>query len=73
LRSSCSFLTVLPGTEGIRPYLLATQFDAWHGFLRVPADWDPVLRAGVGLRALRLRSARDRVRRLPCAAIVTED
>jgi ABC-2 type transport system permease protein len=38
-------LTVLPGTEGIRPYLLATQFDAWHGFLRVPADWDPVLRA----------------------------
>jgi ABC-2 type transport system permease protein len=38
-------LTVLPGTEGIRPYLLATQFDAWHGFLRVPADWEPVGRA----------------------------
>jgi ABC-2 type transport system permease protein len=36
---------VLPGTEGIRPYLLATQFDAWHGFLRVPADWAPVVRA----------------------------
>jgi ABC-2 type transport system permease protein len=38
-------LGVLPGTESIRPYLLATQFDAWHGFLRVPADWVPVTRA----------------------------
>ena len=36
---------VLPGTESIRPYLLGTQFDAWHGFLRVPADWVPVTRA----------------------------
>jgi ABC-2 type transport system permease protein len=36
---------VLPGTERIRPYLLGTQFDAWHGFLRVPADWAPVTRA----------------------------
>jgi ABC-2 type transport system permease protein len=36
---------VLPGTEGIRPYLLGTQFDAWHGFLRTPADWTPVVRA----------------------------
>ena len=23
----------------------ATQFDAWHGFLRVPADWAPITRA----------------------------
>jgi ABC-2 type transport system permease protein len=38
-------LGVLPGTEPIRPYLLATQFDAWHGFLRTPADWTPVVRA----------------------------
>jgi len=38
-------LGVLPGTESIRPYLLGTQFDAWHGFLRVPADWVPVIRA----------------------------
>ena len=38
-------LGVLPGTESIRPYLLGTQFDAWHGFLRVPADWAPVIRA----------------------------
>jgi ABC-2 type transport system permease protein len=36
---------VLPGTEAVRPYLLGTQFEAWHGFLRVPADWAPVLRA----------------------------
>ncbi len=38
-------LGVLPGTESIRPYLLGTQFDAWHGFLRTPADWVPVVRA----------------------------
>ena len=38
-------LGVLPGTEPIRPYLLGTQFDAWHGFLRTPADWAPVVRA----------------------------
>jgi ABC-2 type transport system permease protein len=38
-------LTVLPGTESFRSYVLATQFDAWHGFLRVPADWAPVIRA----------------------------
>ena len=38
-------LGVLPGTESFRPYLLGTQFDAWHGFLRVPADFAPVTRA----------------------------
>jgi ABC-2 type transport system permease protein len=42
---SMQLLGVLPGTESIRPYLLGTQFDAWHGFLRVPADWAPVFRA----------------------------
>jgi ABC-2 type transport system permease protein len=36
---------VLPGTESFRPYLLGTQFDAWHGFLRSPTDWAPVIRA----------------------------
>jgi len=34
-----------PGTESIRPYLLGTQFQAWQGFLRTPADWTPVMRA----------------------------
>ena len=38
-------LGVLPGTESVRPYLLGTQFEAWHGFLRVPTDWAPVIRA----------------------------
>ncbi len=38
-------LGVLPGTESVRPYLLGNQFEAWHGFLRVPADWAPVVRA----------------------------
>jgi ABC-2 type transport system permease protein len=38
-------LGVLPGTEAIRPYLLSNQFEAWHGFLRTPADWVPVVRA----------------------------
>ncbi len=38
-------LGVLPGTEAIRPYLLGQQFEAWHGFLRTPADFDPVVRA----------------------------
>src|SRR5439155_908989 len=38
-------LSVLPGTESFRPYLLGTQFEAWHGFLRTPADWVPVIRA----------------------------
>jgi ABC-2 type transport system permease protein len=38
-------LGVLPGTESIRPYLLGEQFQAWHGFLRIPVDWTPVVRA----------------------------
>jgi ABC-2 type transport system permease protein len=38
-------LGVLPGTESFRAYLLGTQFEAWHGFLRTPADWTPVVRA----------------------------
>jgi len=38
-------LAALPGTEAIRPYLLGEQFSAWHGFLRRPTDWAPVIRA----------------------------
>jgi ABC-2 type transport system permease protein len=37
---------ILPGFGGIKPYLLTTQFDAWHGFLRTPIDWAPVTRGG---------------------------
>jgi ABC-2 type transport system permease protein len=36
---------ILPGLGGTQPYLLTTQFDAWHGFLRTPVDWQPVIRA----------------------------
>ena len=35
-------VNAIPGTEAIRPYLLSVQFDAWHGLLRVPADWAPI-------------------------------
>jgi ABC-2 type transport system permease protein len=37
---------ILPGVGSIKPYLLTTQFDAWHGFLRTPIDWAPVVRGG---------------------------
>ena len=36
---------ILPGLQGLQPYLLTTQFQAWQGFLRVPVDWAPVVRA----------------------------
>jgi ABC-2 type transport system permease protein len=36
---------ILPGLEGLQPYLLSTQFDAWQGLLRDPIDWDPIVRA----------------------------
>jgi ABC-2 type transport system permease protein len=32
----------IPGLEGIRPYLLTEQYEAWHGLLRTPTDWAPV-------------------------------
>ncbi|MCW3022501.1 MAG: transporter permease [Conexibacter sp.] len=38
-------VTIIPGLGVLRPYLLPTQFNAWQGFLRTPADWTPVIRA----------------------------
>ncbi len=38
-------LGILPGLGGLKPYLLPTQFQAWQGFLRIPIDWAPVVRA----------------------------
>jgi ABC-2 type transport system permease protein len=38
-------IQILPGLGSLTPYLLTTQFDAWHGFLRTPIDWAPVIRA----------------------------
>jgi ABC-2 type transport system permease protein len=36
---------ILPGLGGLQPYLLSTQFNAWQGLLRQPADWAPIVRA----------------------------
>ena len=61
-------LGVLPGTETIlRRTCSGTQFEARHGFLRTPADWAPVIRAVLGLRALHLDPRRRRVPRLSAA------
>jgi ABC-2 type transport system permease protein len=35
---------VISGLESLKPYLLSTQFDAWQGLLREPADWAPIVR-----------------------------
>jgi ABC-2 type transport system permease protein len=32
----------IPGLEGIHPYLLTEQFQAWQGLLRTPTDWAPI-------------------------------
>jgi ABC-2 type transport system permease protein len=36
-------VSAIPGLEGIQPYLLTQQFANWHGLLRTPTDWAPVL------------------------------
>jgi ABC-2 type transport system permease protein len=36
---------ILPGLEGLHPYLLSTQYNAWQGLLRSPVDWAPIIRA----------------------------
>jgi ABC-2 type transport system permease protein len=36
---------ILPGLEGLQPYLLSTQFNAWQGLLREPIDWEPIGRS----------------------------
>jgi ABC-2 type transport system permease protein len=37
--------TIIPGLGGLQPYLLPTQFNAWQGLLRTPADFAPIVRA----------------------------
>jgi ABC-2 type transport system permease protein len=34
--------TVIPGLESLRPYLLTTEYNNWHGLLRTPTDWAPI-------------------------------
>jgi ABC-2 type transport system permease protein len=36
---------ILPGLGALHPYLLSTQFNAWQGLLRTPADWAPIVRS----------------------------
>ena len=36
---------IIPGLDGLQPYLLSTQFNSWQGLLRTPADWEPIIRA----------------------------
>jgi ABC-2 type transport system permease protein len=38
-------LRSISALDFLDPYLLSTQFDAWHGLLRDPIDWAPVVRA----------------------------
>jgi ABC-2 type transport system permease protein len=35
---------ILPGLEGVKPYLLSSQFEGWEGLLRSPIDWSPIIR-----------------------------
>jgi ABC-2 type transport system permease protein len=35
-------VSAIPGLEGVRPYLLTQQFEAWQGLLRTPTDWTPI-------------------------------
>jgi ABC-2 type transport system permease protein len=38
-------ITIIPGLGALHPYLLPTQFNAWQGLLRTPADYAPIVRA----------------------------
>jgi ABC-2 type transport system permease protein len=33
----------IPGLEGIKLYLLTEQYENWHGLLRTPTDWAPIV------------------------------
>jgi ABC-2 type transport system permease protein len=33
----------IPGLESLKPYLLNEQFENWHGLLRTPTDWAPIV------------------------------
>jgi ABC-2 type transport system permease protein len=36
-----ALVTVIPGLESVRPYLLTSEYNNWHGLLRTPTDWAP--------------------------------
>jgi len=37
-----ALITLIPGLESVRPYLLTTEYNNWHGLLRTPTDWAPI-------------------------------
>jgi ABC-2 type transport system permease protein len=37
-----ALITLIPGLESVRPYLLTTEYNNWHGLLRTPTDWGPI-------------------------------
>lgn len=36
-------ITLIPGLEAIKPYLLTEQYEAWQGLLATPTNWAPIL------------------------------
>jgi ABC-2 type transport system permease protein len=38
-----ALITVIPGLEAAKPYLLTTEYNNWHGLLRTPTNWSPIL------------------------------
>ena len=36
-------LAQIPGLEGLKPYILTEQFQAWQGLLRTPTNWAPIV------------------------------
>lgn len=36
-------VTLIPGLEAIKPYLLTQQYEAWQGLLATPTNWAPIL------------------------------
>ena len=38
-------LAIIPALDGLEPYLLPTQFNAWQGLLRNRSDFAPIVRA----------------------------
>jgi ABC-2 type transport system permease protein len=38
-----ALITLIPGLDAVKPYLLTTEYNNWHGLLRTPTDWGPIL------------------------------
>ncbi|MHB1999051.1 MAG: ABC transporter permease [Solirubrobacteraceae bacterium] len=38
-----AIVTLIPGLEAIKPYLLTQQYEAWQGLLATPTNWAPIL------------------------------